>query len=342
MKFLVLSIIAVASMMVIACGEEEAAPEPPPLPAPTQPPTPDVQATVAAGVEATVVAANLQATAEAQAAPTDTPVPPTNTPVPPTNTPVPPTSTPVPPTDTPAPPTSTPVPPTNTPEPEPTPEPPTSTPEPEPTEVPATSTPVPTVTNTPKPTLTPTPTPLPYGLTWDNPVPIGQRFLVENVDGLSLRVREGFVFWANEAWDHKEYGINYADSLNDEAPRGHEYLLINIQVNGHQSDAEAYAKAAASRLTVQASPADNANAVERRLYPEGRVYQWGGSNHCGGQADTVLPRDFSLERWQGPDNGVRGFICFIVTHNHSGRVVLVDNGGPGAPPEDRRYFSLRR
>lgn len=293
MKFLTLSIAALVAMLVIACGEEEPAPEPPPLPAPTQEPTPDVQATVEAGVQATVVAASLMATSEAQSAPTDTPVPPTNTPVPPTDTPVPPTNTPVP-TDTPVPPTNTPVPPTNTPEPTETPVPPTSTPEP--TAVPATNTPLPTATNTPKPTLTPTPTPLPYGLTWDNPVPIGQRLLVENVDGLSLRVREDFVFWAKEAWDHKEYGINYADSLNDPAPYGHEYLLINIQVNGHQSDAEAYAAAAATRLTVQASPEDNANAVERRLYPEGRVYQWNGANHCGGQADTVIPRDFSLQR----------------------------------------------
>ena len=106
MKFLALSIIAATMLLVFACGEEEPAPEPPPLPAPTQPPTPDVQATVAAGVEATVVAANLRATAEVEAAPTDTPVPPTrhtraayehsrnrqrSTPVPPTNTPVPPT-----------------------------------------------------------------------------------------------------------------------------------------------------------------------------------------------------------------------------------------------------------
>ena len=338
MKFLSLSLVAVVLLFVLACGSEEPAPPPPPLPAPTQEPTPDVQATVEAGVQATVVAANLQATAEAQAAPTDTPVPePTDTPVPPTNTPEPE------PTDTPVPePTDTPVPPTNTPEPEPTdtPVPPTNTPEPEPTDTPvsSTSTPAPTATNTPKPTLTPTPTPLPYGLTWDNPVPIGQRFLVENVDGLSLRVREDMVFWGSKAWDL----IDEADRLNDRAPYGHEYLLINIQVNGHQSDAEAYAKAAAARLTVQASPEDNANAVERHLYPDGRVYQWSGANHCGGQADTVLPRDFALERWRGPDNGLRGFICFVVTHEHSGRLVLVDSGGPGAPPEDRRYFSLRR
>ena len=330
MKFLVLSIIAVASMMIIACGEEEAAPEPPPLPAPTQPPTPDVQATVAAGVEATVVAANLRATAEAQAAPTDTPVPPTNTPVPPTDTPVPPTSTPVPPTDTPVPPTSTSVPPTSTPEPEPTPEPPTSTPEPEPTEVPATSTPVPTATNTPRPTLTPTATPLPYGLTWDNPVPIGESFVVQNNEGVALRVREAMVFWGRDAWDM----INREHPLNNPPPRTHEYLLINIQVKGHEADANAYD--APARLTVEADPS------ERNIYPNDGIYHWLGAKHCGGQVDTIIPRDFSLERYTGEENGRRGFICFVVTHDDSGKLVLVDNGGPGAPPEDRRYFSLRR
>ena len=330
MKFLVLSIIAVASMMVIACGEEEPAPEPPPLPAPTQPPTPDVQATVAAGVEATVVTANLQATAEAQAAPTDTPVPPTNTPVPPTNTPEPPTSTPVPPTNTPVPPTSTPVPPTSTPEPTETPEPPTSTPEPEPTEVPATNTPVPTATNTPRPTLTPTATPLPYGLTWDNPVPIGESLVLQNNEAITLRVREAMVFWGRDAWDR----INREHNLNDPAPHGHEYLLINIQVKGHMDDANEYD--AAARLTVEADPS------VRTLYRNDGIYHWLGSNHCGGQVDTVIPYDFSLQRYTGEENGRRGFICFVVTRDDSGKVVLVDNGGPGAPIEDRRYFSLRR
>ena len=331
MKFLALSIIAATMLLMFACGEEEA-PEPPPLPAPTQPPTPDVQATVAAGVEATVVAANLQATAEAQAAPTSTPEPPTNTPIPPTNTPEPPTNTPVPPTNTPEPepPTNTPVPPTNTPEPEPTPEPPTSTPEPEPTEVPATNTPVPTATNTPRPTLTPTATPLPYGLTWDNPVPIGESFVLQNNEGVALRVRESMVFWGRDAWDL----INREHPLNDRPPRTHEYLLINIQVKGHPDDANEYD--AAARLTVEADPSI------RTLYRNDGIYHWLGSNHCGGQVDTVIPRDFSLERYTGEENGRRGFICFIVTHDDSGKVVLVDNGGPGAPPEDRRYFSLRR
>ena len=329
MKFLVLSIIAVTMLMLFACGEEEPEPPPPPLPAPTQPvpPTPDVQATVAAGVEATVVTANLQATAEAEAAPTNTPLP-EPTPVPPTNTPAPPTSTPVPPTNTPVP-EPTPVPPTNTPEPTETPEPPTSTPEPEPTEVQATNTPVPTATNTPRPTLTPTATPLPYGLTWDNPVPIGESFVLQNNEGINLRVREAMVFWGRDAWDK----INREHNLNDRPPRTHEYLLINIQVKGHPDDANAYD--AATRLSAEADPS------VRTLYPNDGIYRWLGSNHCGGQVDTVIPRDFSLERYTGEDNGRRGFVCFIVTHNDSGKLVLVDNGGPGAPPEDRRYFSLR-
>ncbi len=346
MKPLILTIIAALSIILLACGGEEPAATPPPQLTPT--PVQDVQATVPADSQATAeaqiqataavvaaVATSVQATIEAQ--PTDTPVSPTNTPEPPTATPVPPTNTPVPPTDTPVPePTDTPVPPTNTPAPTTT-----NTPEPEPTDTPVlpTNTPAPTATNTPKPTLTPTPTPLPYGLTWDNPVPIGQRLLVENVDGLTLRVREERVFWGKESAEM----IDRTEALNPErAPRGHEFLLIDIQVNGHQSDAEAYAKAAATRLTVQASPDDNATARERRLYPDGRVYLWGGARHCGGQAEIVIPRDFALEHWGGPDNGLRGFICFIVTEEHSGRLVLVDNGGPGAPPEDIRYFSLRR
>ena len=340
MKPLILTIVATLSIILLACGGEETAG--------TQQqqitPTPDVQATIDAGVHATsvaqaqataevviAVATSIQATVEARSI--DTPVPPTSTPRPPTATLAPPTNTPVPPTNTPEP-TNTPVPPTITPTPTDTPVPPTNTPVPAPTD-----TPVPVATNTPKPTLTPTPTPLPYGLTWDNPVPIGQRFLVENVDGLTLRVREERVFWGRES----ALMIERNESLNPErAPRGHEFLLIDIQVNGHQSDAEAYAKAAATRLTVQASPEDNETGREKRLYPDGRVYLWGGARHCGGQAEIVIPRDFALERWGGPDNGLRGFICFIVTEEHSGRLVLIDNGGPGAPPEDRRYFSLRR
>ena len=327
MKFLALSIIAATTLIMVACGSEEPTADPPPLPAPTQVPTADVQATVEAGVQATVVAANLRATAEAESAPTDTPVPePTATPVP-TETPVPPTNTPVP-TDTPVPPTDTPVP-TNTPEPTATPEPPTSTPEPEPTADPATTTPVPTATNTPRPTLTPTATPLPYGMTWDNPVPIGESFLLQNNEGVTLRVREAMVFWGRDAWDR----INREHNLNDPPPRGHEYLLINIQVQGHPGDAEAYD--AAARLSAEADP------TERHIYPNDGIYKWLGSNHCGGEVDTVIPRDFSLQRYTGEDNGRRGFICFVVTHDDSGKLVLVDNGGPGAPPEDRRYFSLR-
>lgn len=128
--------------------------------------------------------------------------------------------------------------------------------------------------------------------------------------------------------------INREHTLNDPPPRTHEYLLINIQVKGHPDDANAYD--AAARLTVEADPS------VRTLYRNDGIYHWLGTNHCGGQVDTVIPRDFSLERYTGEENGRRGFICFIVTHDDSGKLVLVDNGGPGAPPEDRRYFSLRR
>lgn len=138
------------------------------------------------------------------------------------------------------------------------------------------------------------------------------------------------VFWGNDAWDL----INREHSLNNRPPRTHEYLLINIQVKGHSDDANEYD--AAARLTVEADPSI------RTLYPNDGIYRWLGSNHCGGKVDTIIPYDFSLQRFTGEDNGRRGFICFIVTHADSGKVVLVDNGGPGAPPEDRRYFSLRR
>ena len=218
------------------------------------------------------------------------------------------------PTDTPAPPTATQAPPTNT---------------PEPTAVLATSTPEPTATDTPRPTLTPTPTPLPYGFDWDNPVPIGEYFVLQNNEGISLRVREAMVFWGNKAWDL----IDAEHNLNDRAPYGHEYLLINIQVKGHAADADAYD--AADRLTVEANP------YVKTLYPNDGIYKWLGANHCGGQVDTVIPRDFSLERYTGEENGRRGNICFIVTRDDSGKLVLVDNGGPGAPPEDRRFWALR-
>ena len=178
--------------------------------------------------------------------------------------------------------------------------------------------------------LRPTATPLPYGLTWDNPVPIGESFVLQNNEGVALRVREAMVFWGRDAWDR----INREHNLNDRPPRTHEYLLINIQVKGHPDDAEAYD--AAARLTVEADPS------VRTLYRNDGIYHWLGSNHCGGQVDTVIPYDFSLQRYTGEENGRRGFICFIVTHDDSGKLVLVDNGGPGAPIEDRRYFSLRR
>ena len=189
---------------------------------------------------------------------------------------------------------------------------------------------MPTATNTPRPTLTPTATPLPYGFDWDNPVPIGESFVLQNNEGVALRVREAMVFWGRDAWDM----INREHPLNDRPPRTHEYLLINIQVKGHPDDANEYD--AAARLTVEADPSI------RTLYRNDGIYHWLGSNHCGGQVDTVIPYDFSLQRYTGEENGRRGFICFVVTHDDSGKLVLVDNGGPGAPPEDRRYFSLRR
>ncbi len=153
---------------------------------------------------------------------------------------------------------------------------------------------------------------------------------MQNNEGVALRVREAMVFWGRDAWDM----INREHPLNNPPPRTHEYLLINIQVKGHPDDANEYD--AAARLTVEADPSI------RTLYRNDGIYHWLGSNHCGGQVDTVIPRDFSLQRYTGEDNGRRGNICFIVTHDDSGKLVLVDNGGPGAPPEDRRYFSLRR
>ena len=324
MKFFALSMVAAFSLLVFACGSSEEPPGPPPLPAPTQPspPTPDVQATVEAGVQATIVAASLQATAEAQAAPTNTPMPePTNTPVP-EPTPVPPTSTPVPPTST-TEPEPTPEPPTSTPEPEPTatPEP---EPTPEPTAVPSTSTPVPTATQTPRPTPTYTPTPLPVGLTWDWPVPIGELHPLQNTEGISLRVREERVYWANDSWDI----INDEHPLNNPPPRGYEYLLIDIEVRGTDTDAREYD--AAARLTAEGAP------------PNGNPpYKWSGANHCGGIPKTIIKFDFALQR-PTVEYGRRGNVCFVVTRDDSGKLVLVDNGGPGAPKEDRRYFSLRR
>ena len=322
MKFFALSMVAAFSLLVFACGSSEEPPGPPPLPAPTQPspPTPDVQATVEAGVQATVVAASLQATAEAQAAPTNTPMP-----EPPTSTPEP-EPTAVPPTNTPEP-EPTPVPPTNTPEPEPTPVPPTNTPEPEPTPAPPTSTPVPEPTSTPAPPPTPAPTPAatpnPVGLTWDRPVPIGEDYTLRNANELTLRVRENRVYWAKDAWDI----INDVDPLNNKPLRGFEYLLIDIQVRGPNTDGSEFD--ASLRLTAEGAP------------PDGNEYRWSGANHCGGIPETKIKFDFALKR---PDDtyGRRGNICFVVTRDDSGKLVLVDNGGPGAPEEDRRYFSLRR
>jgi len=102
-------------------------------------PTPDVQATAQAALAATQTAQ-----------PTATPVPPTETPTP--------TDTPIPPTDTPTP-TDTPVPPTDTPSPTNTPAPPTETPTPA-----ATATP--TATSPPPPTATPDIAASPFDITW--------------------------------------------------------------------------------------------------------------------------------------------------------------------------------
>ena len=314
-------------LALYACGGEEP-PGPPPLPAPTNTPdaqateVADAQATAEASEAATVVAASVQATVESQAVPTDTPVPPTSTPepeptpVPPTSTPVP-EPTPVPPTNTPEP-EPTPVPPTSTPVPEPTPVPPTNTPEPEPTPVPPTSTPAPP----PTPAPTPTVTPIPVGVSWDRPVPIGEAHHLRNAAGLTLRVRDERVRWSQDSWEL----IDDADSLNNPPLRGFEYLLIDIQVRNGSSDASAYD--AAARLTVEGEP------------PNGKVYKWSGANHCGGIPRTIIPRDFEKAR-HNDEYGRRGNICFVVTHDDSGKLVLVDNGAPGAPPEDKRYFSLR-
>ena len=335
MKTLMLLIVAAAALAILACGSEEEPPTPPlPPVVPTQATTsaPPVQAAVAADAQATAeaaaaataIAASVQATVAAQAAAATSTPEPTATPAPPTSTPEP-TATPEPPTNTPEP---TPEPPTSMPAPTETPAPPTNTPEP--TAAPPTSTPEPTATNTPRPTLTPTATPLPYGFDWDNPVPMGESFVLQNNEGITLRVREDWVFWARQAWRM----IDDENPLNDPAPYGHEYLLINIQLKGHPEDVNEYD--AAARLTVEADPS------VRTLYPNDGIYKWLGTNHCGGQVDTVIPRDISLERYTGEENGRRGFICFVVTHDDSGKLVLVDSGGPGAPPEDRRYFSLRR
>ena len=323
MKLFALSMVAAFSLLVFACGSSEEPPGPPPLPAPTQPspPTPDLQATVAAGVQATVVAASLQATAEAQAAPTNTPMPePTNTPVP-EPTPVPPTSTPVPPTSTPEP-DPTPEPPTSTPEPEPTatPEP---EPTPEPTAVPSTSTPVPTATQTPRPTPTYTATPLPVGLTYDWPVPIGEAHPLQNTEGISLRVKDERVLWGRPAWDF----VNQSHNLNDPPPHGFQYLVILLEVRGTDTDSSEYDPAA--RLTAEGKPSNGKPP-----------YKWSGANHCGGIPETRVDRDLALIRPDGAKRRI-GNVCFVVTHDDSGNLVLVDNGGPGAPPEDRRYFSLR-
>ena len=346
MKSLMLSIVPVLFLFSLACGGEE--PSTSPAAPPTQVPTatPDAQATaevatavaagvqataevataVAAGVQATAeaeaaVTASIQATASAQPAPTNTPMPPTATPIPPTATPVPPTNTPVPPTATPLPPTATSVPPTATP-------------------APPTSTPAPTATFAPPPTPAPTgtATPVPIGHSWNKPVPIDDAFQLENAGGITLRVREGKVFWARDS----ERMIDLEEPKNPErAPRGYEFLLIFIQVRGDEDAVNAYD--APGRLTVQAPPPDT--VVGKRLYPEGRVYQWAGRRHCGGEANIIVPRDFDLETQNpqtGAENGRRGNLCYIVTHEDSGRVVLVDNGGPGALSEDKRYFSLRR
>lgn len=316
MKSLSLSVIAVMLLLLLACGGEE--PRSPSLPAPTNtthPPTPDVQATVSAGVQATVevatvVAANVQATVEAHQ--TATPEP-TATPVPPTSTPES-TATPVPPSSTPEP-TATPVPPSSTPEP-------TATPQPTATPVPPTSTPEPTAT--PRPTATPTP--VPVGHAWDNPFPIGETAPIPNTEELTLRVRKTHVHWGREAWEL----IDGEDALNDPPPRGYEYLLIRIQVRGNADDTINFD--AASRLTAQAEP------------PHGTVYEWAGTNRCGNIPERqIIPRDFSLARHDSdnPENGRWGYICFVVTHNDSGKVVLVDNGGEGVAPEDRLYWALR-
>ena len=165
--------------------------------------------------------------------------------------------------------------------------------------------------------------PNPVGLTWDRPVPIGEDYTLRNANELTLRVRENRVYWANDAWEI----IDEEHNLNNKPPRGFEYLLIDIQVRGPNTDGSEYD--ASLRLTAEGAP------------PDGNEYRWSGANHCGGIPETRIKFDFALKR---PDDtyGRRGNICFVVTRDDSGKLVLVDNGGPGAPEGDRRYFSLRR
>ena len=146
---------------------------------------------------------------------------------------------------------------------------------------------------------------------------------MQNTEGISLRVMKEKVKWANKAWKL----IDDEDPLNNKPDFGFEYLLIDIEVRGTDTDASEYD--APARLTVEGAP------------PNGNVYRWFGAKHCGDIPRTVIPYDFELQR-PNDTYGRRGNICFVVTHDDSGKLVLVDNGGPGAPPEDRRYFSLRR
>ena len=130
------------------------------------------------------------------------------------------------------------------------------------------------------------------------------------------------VFWAEDSWDI----IDDEHPLNSKPPRGFEYLLINIQVRNHGSDTEDYD--APMRLLAVGEP------------PDGNVYRWLGADHCGGKPRTVLPRDFD-QMHHNDTYGRRGNVCFLVTQDDSGKLMLVDNGGPGAPKEDWRYFDLR-
>ena len=134
-------------------------------------------------------------------------------------------------------------------------------------------------------------------------------------------------YWAN---DLRGTIVNHVAQLST-IRRRHGFRVPGnpaIEVRGTDTDSREYD--AAARLTAEGAP------------PNGNPpYKWSGANHCGGIPKTIIKFDFALQR-PTVEYGRRGNVCFVVTRDDSGKLVLVDNGGPGAPEEDRRYFSLRR
>lgn len=156
-----------------------------------------------------------------------------------------------------------------------------------------------TIQNPPEPTETPEPaatkTPLPIGLSRNNPYPRSDIVSAPNWDVQVLEVKRG-----EEAWKD----IQAANSFNEAAPEGMEYLLVKLHVKSTYADADEHSISGCDfdltgdRLTryscsmtmvVEPEP-----QLEARLYTGGEAEGWSAYLVAQGESNLILEVNESL------------------------------------------------